>query len=156
MRRPRSRLAMDRSRALLKSHLEPALWQIHYKRIAGALGAIILRQFLTQAPNVHTDGGFLPWIERGGLRKNIETDGVFFETIGRSRKRLLGQIDEQAAMYLRSSKRLALEDALDLRMRRLHLKDHRYSDDTAEDLLRFFSPEMEQVFVVLETDVLFD
>src|SRR3981189_3279906 len=105
---------------------------------------------------MHADGRFLARIEGGWLRENVQAYGVFFETVSRTIQRFFGQVDEQIAVYFRGSERLALENALDLGVGRFQLKDHLYTDDTAGDLLRLFGPEMEQVLVVLETDVFFD
>src|SRR6266478_3129475 len=132
MRRPGSLLAFDRGRTRLKSHLEPALWQIHDQRIIGTFGAIIFRQLLPQPGDVHSYHEFVAWIIRGRLGEYIQTDGVFFKAVARSRKRFFGEVNEKITVYFRSAERLALNDALDLCVARFQLKDHLSSDDTTD------------------------
>ena len=112
--------------ARLERNSKTALGNVDNHGIVYAFGAIVLRQLLPQPGDMHPHHRFLARIIGGRLGENIQAHRIFLQAAGRSRERFLSEIVQKVAVDFRSAKGLALDDALDLRLVRFQLDDHRY------------------------------
>src|SRR5947207_2633652 len=91
-----------------------SLWQFNENRIFSAFRSVVLGEFGTQTPCLHTNQGVQMRIKTGGAPEDLGRNLIFLQRNSRMLQRLVSQIAQQLTKRLRTMQGMAIHQPLDL------------------------------------------